>query len=689
MRPDRGLILDWLIQARPSKRQVKLFVFVFALIMVAGSITAMAANAAEPLDCAASSSCEETQVMQPGELIPLGDKSEGGQKTLFETYNFGTWQLDSELTFPGDTVQIAFYGIAQFLMYLLLLVVYMTVGLTWWLFSAMSVPGLSDAADGLITSASGSLLQWIFPTAVVVGAVVAYVQGREAKGSYYNQVAWMVAAGVLAVGLTTDAGVFTNGIQNVRESGSSVILSTTGKAISADEANPFTWPAVDYDANTAEDAMLRKSADSTWRTLVATPWCVANFGSIEACQKYGPQILAEGTDFEARKDVIKDTIYASEGSTGDKGALESAENAGKDSPTGQWVKGEQWGQRLGIVALALIIALVFCGLMLVIGFSALAAIMLTYLLLVAGVFFAALWIIPGKPRQWGVAWGEALLGAVLVTFVSLLTFGVTLALLTALYTASASSGWFTSIGLGLVLLVTAFGFRKRLAEIVNAPSTGAGRAALIGAAVTKTVGKGLPQAGRSAVTAGKSTVRRANSARKGVVRGAQATGRGGAATFRAARRAPGDVRDVAKLTKEQAQYAGAAARSFAPARSEASQIAQAGRQAFVTRGGLRPGPRAVPRPSGQPRRAPQPRNPRPASSPGATSTATATSTRPQGSTPAPAARRAPQQTFRSPRHRPPAWMSTPERQPAPQPRQRPDMAPRTGKGGADRSGEKR
>ena len=79
--------------------------------------------------------------MQPGELIPLGDKSEGGQKTLFETYNFGTWQLDSELTFPGDTVQIAFYGITQFLMYLLLLVVYMTMGLTWWLFSAMSVPG--------------------------------------------------------------------------------------------------------------------------------------------------------------------------------------------------------------------------------------------------------------------------------------------------------------------------------------------------------------------------------------------------------------------------------------------------------------------------------------------------------------------------------------------------------------------
>ena len=62
-------------------------------------------------------------------------------------------------------------------------------------------------------------MQWIFPTAVVVGAVVAYVQGREAKDSYFNQVAWMVAAGVLAVGLTTDAGVFTNGIQNVRESG--------------------------------------------------------------------------------------------------------------------------------------------------------------------------------------------------------------------------------------------------------------------------------------------------------------------------------------------------------------------------------------------------------------------------------------------------------------------------------------
>ena len=649
MLANRRLAIEWLVQARPTTRQVKLFVLVFALIMVLGSITAMAANAAEPLDCVSSSSCEETQVMQPGELIPLGDKSAGGQKTLFETYNFGTWQLDSELTAPGDLLQLAFYGLAQLLMYLLLLIVYMTIGLTWWLFSAMSVPGLSDAADGLITSAAGSLLTWLFPTAVAVGACVAYVQGKAAKGSYVNQVAWMVAAGVLAVGLSTDAGVFTNGIQQVRESGSSIILSSTGKAISANETQPFEWPAVDYDVNTAEDSMLRKSADSTWRTLVATPWCIANFGSIEACQKYGPQMLKEGTDLEARK----------------------------------WVKGEQWGQRLGIVVLALVVALVFCSLMLVIGFSALAAIMLTYLLLVAGVFFACLWIIPGKPREWGVGWGEALLGSVMVTFVSLLTFGATLALLTGIYTASASSGWFTSLGLSLVLLITAFGFRKQLADIVNARGTGAGRAALIGAAVTKTVGRAVPNAGRSAVTAGQNTARRANSARKGVVRGAQAAGEGYWATYRAARRAPGNVRDVANLTRQQVSEKAAAAKQFAPVPTDAQTVNRAGRAAFrpvrqpevpasrpafVTRGGLRPGPKPVPKPSGQVRPTAQPRIPR-----------TSTQTALQGST-RPAGTRAPQQGPQRPVH----TVTLPRQ---PRPRQRPDVRPRSGRGGADRGGQ--
>ncbi|NIY62047.1 hypothetical protein GQ603_16070 [Clavibacter michiganensis subsp. michiganensis] len=607
MQNAHGLILDWLVQARPTKRQIKLFVLAFALIMVLGSITAMAANAASPLPCAADDSCGDSQVMQPGELIPIGDKSAGGQKNLFESYDFGTWQLDSELSMPGDIVQIAFYGITQLLMYLLLLIVYMTVGLSWWLFSAMSVPGLSDAANTLISSASGSLLEWLFPTAVAVGGCVAYVQGKQAKGSYGNQIAWMVAAGVLAVGLTTQAAVFTHGIQAVRETGSNLILSSTGDAISANESAPISWPTVDYSVNTSEDAMLRKSADSMWRTLVATPWCIADLGSIEACQKYGPLLLEKGSDLEARKDVIKNTIYASE-------------HSGKDAPTSQWVKGEQWGQRLGIVVLALIAAVVFCALMLVIGFSALAAIMMTYLLLVAGVFFAALWIVPGKPREWGVSWGEALVGSVMVTFVGLLTFGVTLALLTALYTASAASGWFTSLGLSFTLLLVAFGFRKRLSEIVSAPGTGAGRAALVGALVTRGIARAVPQGARSAVSSVQSGVRGANTARKGITRTARSAGMG---ARRAGRAGTAQASRLARVNSVQAAQQFRDSRpptrpANGPAQRAISEVnaartksapARAAREAFVTAGGLRPGPRPSPRPSVASRPAVPPRRP--------------------------------------------------------------------------------
>jgi len=513
----------------PTKRHFKWFFIVFFVCMFVGSALSVAsAQAAEPLSCEEEGTCEVTKVMEPGDLIPIKDASEGGPKNLFESYDFSVWFIDSELngTWIDDGLDKILQAVVMMLWWLLLIIVYATVGIAWWLFGSTSVPGLGDAVNDLMTSANSAMLTWLFPTSLALGAIVVYIKERQARGSGFEQVAWLFVAGALSVGLATDSGVFTNGVDQIRTVGSDMILTVSAGAIDGNTDFPLPYGAdVDYSVNTPEDKMLRQSADSIWRTLVVTPWCLVNFGSIDGCKKYGPLMLDAGNDTEAREDIIFDTIYPTEGSaTGEDGMK---------SPTGQWVKGEHGGQRIGMIALALVLALVYCVLLLVLGFAALSAIMLTYLLLFAGVFFAALWCIPGKPRQWGVAWAETLLGAIMLTFVALLAFGGVLALLTALWASSAEQGWLISGFLALVLLLTGFGFRQKLAEIVNARSTGAGRAALAGAFLMRGAGR---MAGRmpGRMREGAAKVGRAA---RGTGRAAAATGRGLAAGGRYARRA--------------------------------------------------------------------------------------------------------------------------------------------------------
>jgi hypothetical protein len=507
----------------PTRRQVKWFFVTFLVVWMLGSGGAMAADMAQaadpqPLKCVSDHSCKETKTLQAGELIPIRDMSEGGNKTLFESYSFGHWILayDMERTF-ADAGPRLMDDVSNLLMLLLLLVVYMTIGLTWWLFGSTSVPGLTDATDSLISGASGTLLEWVFPTALALGAVVAYAQGKQARGSWFGQLAWMVAAGVLAVGLTTNTAVFTTGIDKVRTTGSDMILSVTGDAISGNGQYPLKWNEVDYSVNTSKDAALRKTGDAIWRDFAATPWCLAQFGSIQACQKYGKTMLKAEATNDARSDVIKDTVYPTEGN-GDRGA-------GKDTETGQWVKGENWGPRLGIVLLSLASALVFCVLMLVIGFSALAGVVLTAMLLLAGVFFAALWVIPGLPRRWGVAWAETLVGAIMITFMALLTFSATTVLVAAVFIAAASAGWFVSLGLIIMVVITAFSLRKHLLQIVGTQGSGIGRSFLAGAAITRMATRGLSSGARGASRGARGATSGLVRAGRGAVGGVDRTAR--------------------------------------------------------------------------------------------------------------------------------------------------------------------
>lgn len=529
LRLTRNLSIWDLMARRPriSKRTVLTFLIAFFIVFFVGSgVSAQqafgaAAEAntivgAEGLPCIQDRSCEQTPVSDPGDLIPMPDLAGEGQKTLFESYPFNVWSLDSELSMPQDLLPIAMNGISNLLMYLWQIVVYAAIGLTWWLFGSLTVPGLTDASNLIIAGSAAAAMKWLFPTAIVVGGAVAYVQHRQASGSGLGQIGWMAAAGVLATGLLMSPGVFTGAVTEVRTVGSNLILSVGNGAVSADNSMPFATPAPDFSGNSAQDEMLRKSADTLWRSLVATPWCLANFGSIEGCQKYGPMMLEAGADVDARRDVILNTIYPTEAN--DPGCGFDCE-AGFSSPLGGWVRGAEWGPRLGIVIVGLIVALVMCVLMVMLGFSALGGVVLSFFLLIAGVFFAALWMIPGRARRWGVQWGEALIGSVMTTLIAFVTFSAVTALLTAAYAASMTTqipgtnikglGWLGTMGIGLVIVITAFAFRKQLSGIVGATETNLGRSALIGAFVARKVFRGgsaaVANGARATYRAGKTT----------------------------------------------------------------------------------------------------------------------------------------------------------------------------------------
>ena len=79
-------------------------------------------------------------------------------------------------------------------------------------------------------------------------------------------------------------------------------------------------------------------------------------------------------------------------------------------PTVKWVKGDNPFGRIAVVMLAAIAATLFAFLNIGSGVHGSDGLYRCLLLLVVGVFFACLWIIPGRPRQWGLNWFEALMG---------------------------------------------------------------------------------------------------------------------------------------------------------------------------------------------------------------------------------------------------------------------------------------
>ncbi|MEU4290997.1 hypothetical protein AB0E63_22460 [Kribbella sp. NPDC026596] len=399
------------------------------------------------------------------DLLPTPDLTHGDSRTLFEQYSPMNYGLDFD-TGISDTFNMIFNGYAYIVMMYILAITRAAISIGWWLFSFTDVKPLTDATAATIGATGTQLVGWLLPSALAFGAVVAYTQ-RRATGSALGQMVWVLVAGVLSISFAVAPATWLRGVDGARQLGAGAVMTASSDALGPTIQSPIPWPEPGF-TGTPKDTLLRKSADASWRGFAVTPWCIAEFGSISACERYGKGMLDVGVSADARKDYVDKVIAPAEG--------------GDDAPTVKWVKGDNPFGRTAVVMLAAIAATLFGFLNIGLAFTALMAFIGALLLLVVGVFFACLWIIPGRPRQWGLNWFEALVGLVLQSFLAMLVFGTALTLVTAVFTLTGPLGWLPVTGLAIVVLIVGFRLRRLLDSLTTMMRPGAGSIMLGGLA---------------------------------------------------------------------------------------------------------------------------------------------------------------------------------------------------------------
>lgn len=428
-------------------RRLRTALTVLAVSFIVGSQTALAAEG-DP---------EPTSPTGFADLLPAPDLSGADTKTLFETYSPMAFGLDFESN-VRDPVEAVFNGYAHMVMMYIVAITRGAIAVGWWLFSFTDIKPLTDTATSAIGNVNTNLVGWLLPSALAFGAVAAYAQKRS-SGSAMGQLVWVLAAGVLATSFAVAPSTWLNGIDGARKFGADTVVNTSTDALGDTVKTPITWPEPSF-SGPKEDSLLRKSGDATWRAFAVTPWCVAEFGSLQACERYGKAILDKGTDGDARIKYIDNEISDAEG--------------GDDAATVKWAKGENPFGRVGVLTLGAIVATLFAALTISLAFTALMAFIGCLLLLIIGMFFACMWIIPGRPRQWGMSWLEALIGLVLQSFLAMLIFSVTLTLLTAVVGLTDSAGWLPVSGLAIAVLIAGFRLRRLVEGMATVMRPGAG-----------------------------------------------------------------------------------------------------------------------------------------------------------------------------------------------------------------------
>ena len=385
-------------------------------------------------------------------LIPLEDWSNGGAKTLVEDVPTSAYSIESTKGGLMNPVIATMTGLASTLMLTVAEIGYIIVAIMSWLLgSAVAFEDTLDISPILGAAATESL-GWLFPSCLALGAVFTYFDYLRDKAAL-NGLLSLVITAVAAVSLALFPNVWVSGLETARAAGNTVVSavsSNTGGAATA----PFEYEAVSFSGNTDSQAFARRATDAVWRQMVVTPWCVAQFGSVEVCQTYGKELLTKET-VEEKKKYLENTVL---------------KEVGADSAAGQIIAGDSWSHKLGSTFIATILVIIMGFLIASLVFSAVTAFFQALLLLLLGVFFLPLGMIPGVTRSWLITWAMMLGSAVMANIIAMLMLSVSLGFVTHISTSSMS--WGRQFFISLMVLFAAFGLKHIVASITGSGNAG-------------------------------------------------------------------------------------------------------------------------------------------------------------------------------------------------------------------------
>ena len=447
----------------PGRRGAVRLLLALALVLLGVGAAAPALADDPPGDAAQSADAYEPTGMGP--LISTPDLGEGQDPTLFEAYpeDAYAWDYQDRSGFHPieGTVDPPFNALANAVFSLTRSWTRTAIGLTWQTMTFDSYTSLGSQLTDSIGAIAGAFVGWLLPSALIIGGLLVWWKLGDGVGQAVTQLGYVAALGVVALTIATYPGVWVDGINTVRGLGSNAATSVA-MAGTGDLQVPFAGPKPTF-GDDARNTGMRKMGDAVWRTFVVTPWCMGEFGNMDACERWGQGVIERpkgpDNDDSYRAGYIWKVIQPAVG--------------GNDSAAYRTVSGHETAGRLALAVLSLLAAFVFTILVLCLNCFIALNLMLSLMMLALGGFFTMMWAIPGAPRQWGTNWFRLLFGFTIVSFLGQLVLSVTLTVAVAAISLTASMGWASSVVLTLTCMVAALVLMRHLRSIFSVGTTGA------------------------------------------------------------------------------------------------------------------------------------------------------------------------------------------------------------------------
>lgn len=378
---------------------------------------------------------------------------EGLSPTLYEAYSDDAWDFDNQTSFGFDSIVSAIpSALASLLFGLTRFIVRAAITIN----AQSQNLGAYDSITGSITSnigaLGGELGAWMLPSMLAIGAASVFVTAKRG-GNFLSQFLILILAGTAASTMIINPQLWVDSVQGAQTFGRdlSANISTT---TTTQSALPFAGPTPTFSEDATQTA-TRQTSDAIWRAYVATPWCIGEFGNMQACEQFGHDIISAGSQQERNDQLntIKNTV-------------------GSDSQAWKHISGADAASRLTVSFGAFLAGIAFCVTSIILSLTSVAYVLLTLFFLFLAPLFVQFWIVPGTIRSGGTRWFTMLVSFVIMGTLTRLVQTSALSISAQAVALSPTIGWFTSTLLSILATLAALIVLKLLRSIFGIQASG-------------------------------------------------------------------------------------------------------------------------------------------------------------------------------------------------------------------------